>query len=67
MTQALCHNYALFLNQIDECLKSSKETWFEAESLNLPDTKEWMQRLYSNLIDIEQDFPAKQPPGCCAR
>jgi SUMO ligase MMS21 Smc5/6 complex component len=56
MSQALSHDHAVLLNQIGECLKSAKEAWFEAESLNIPDTKERMQRLYSDLIDMEQDF-----------
>jgi SUMO ligase MMS21 Smc5/6 complex component len=56
MTQALSHSHALLLNQIGECLKSSKEAWLECESLNIPDKKERMRRLYSDLIDMEQDF-----------
>jgi hypothetical protein len=55
MTQC-ARAHALVLNQIHECLKSTKEAYVEADAIHLPNSRDRMFQLYSDLIDLDQDF-----------
>lgn len=49
-------SHTVVLNQIHECLRSTKETYIDSQAISIPNVRDRITRLYSDLLALDQDF-----------